>query len=145
MDGGAGRNGPAKLKAAGPIVYDVRGPVQVDRHVDQLWHEAERKKAVRDRTAERTFLLTPLNVDVDPLVIACEFGQPVDHFLRHLDLCSEVPPLAGYPGIDRVDVCKRNGHQAIMPDSQIVRRTLPKHVWGQTPFVPCQDVVTACP
>jgi len=145
MDGGAGRNGTAKLKATRPIVDDVRGPTQVDRHVDQLRHEAERKKAVRYRTAERTFLLAPLNVDVDPLVIAREFGEPVDHFLRDFDLGSEVPPLAGYPGIDRIDVRKRNSHQAIMPDSQIVRRALPKHVWGQTPFVPCQDVVTVRP
>ena len=117
MDRGAGRNGPTKLKAPRPVVHDVCCTTQIDGHVDQLWHEAEREKAVRYRTAKRAFLLAPLNVDVDPLVIAGEVSEPVDHLLRDLELGSEVSPRARYLGVDRIYVFERNTHLRMMPET----------------------------
>src|SRR5207302_10931585 len=43
-----------------------------------------REVAVRDRRAERAVGLRALDVDVDPLVVAAEFGELVDHLLRDL-------------------------------------------------------------
>src|SRR5437764_11275328 len=46
--------------------------------------ERERQVPVRDRRAERALRRSALDVDVDPLVIAAQFGELVDHLLGDL-------------------------------------------------------------
>ncbi len=40
---------------------------------------------MRDRAAERAFLLATLEVDMNPLVIAGNIGEVIDLFLTYLD------------------------------------------------------------
>src|SRR5207248_2899592 len=50
----------------------------------QAVDEGEREVAVRDGRPEGTLALRALDVDVDPLVVAAELSELVDHLLRHL-------------------------------------------------------------
>jgi hypothetical protein len=44
----------------------------------------ERQVAMGDRRPERALALRTLGVDVDPLIIAAQLGEPIDHLLGHL-------------------------------------------------------------
>src|SRR5689334_8387268 len=52
--------------------------------------QAQREEAVRDRSAERALALRALDVDVDPLVIAGQVGETVDHVLGDFDRVAPV-------------------------------------------------------
>src|SRR5687767_5649441 len=67
-----------------------------------LGEQADGEEAVRDGTAERALAPRPLDVDVDPLVVARELREAVDHVLRHLDRLAPRPELAG-------DLCLQGG------------------------------------
>src|SRR5208283_712510 len=47
--------------------------------------QAQRQKTMRHRSAERTFFLAPLDVDMNPLTVAGHLGKLIDFFLRHVD------------------------------------------------------------
>ena len=62
-----------------------------------------------DGSAERTLALAAFDVDVDPLVVAGQVGEGVDHFLGDLDLVAPIPVLVGGLSVDGVDVVKSEG------------------------------------
>ena len=58
---------------------------------------------------ERALALGALDVDVDPLVVAGQLGELVDHVLRHLDLgAPQAPNVVADLGAQRVDVVEAN-------------------------------------
>ncbi len=75
-----------------PAVVDAELEAAGDR--DQLVTEAvdhrQGQVAVCDRRAEGTLCLRPLDIDVDPLVVAGQLGEAVDHVLG--DLAPSVGP-----------------------------------------------------
>src|SRR4030095_6356421 len=77
----------------------------------------ERQKAVRDRGLERTLALRALDVDVNPLVVAGELGELVDHLLRHRDLGSPWTELVADVLAQTFDVVEANLlHTTSLPD-----------------------------
>ena len=66
---------------------------------------------MRDRPSERAVGLRPLNVDVDPLVIAGYLGELVDELLGHLAPVAGADRLA-YELSQLVDSVNGGGHEA---------------------------------
>ena len=62
-----------------------------------------------DRAAEGALGLAPLDVHMDPLVIAGDVGECVDHVLADFELGSELAELFGGESVDGVDVVERDG------------------------------------
>jgi hypothetical protein len=83
-----------------------------------LREQAHGQEAVGDRAAERALAPCALDVDVDPLVVARERGEAVDHVLRHEDGIAPGTELAGDLGGEGADVVVADdfhvaSHQAV--------------------------------
>ena len=57
-----------------------------------------------DRTAEGALARGPLDVDVNPLAVAGQLGEGVDHLLGHLNPRTEVPECVGRERLEGVEV-----------------------------------------
>ena len=109
VQGGPGRDRSAELQTAGAEVHDVLHAGELDRHRDQARHQAEGQETVGDRATEGTLLLAALDVDMNPLVVARQVGELVDHFLRDDQFVAPLPVLFGGLGVDGVDVVESDG------------------------------------
>ena len=56
---------------------------------------------MRDRAAEGALATAALDVDVDPLAVAGQLREGVDHLLRHLELAAEGAELLADPRLER--------------------------------------------
>src|SRR6185503_20312660 len=61
-----------------------------------------------DRRLERALALRPLDVDVDPLVVAREIRELVDHVLRHFDGLAPPAELVADLRLEACDVVEAN-------------------------------------
>src|SRR3954468_24196339 len=78
---GGDRRGEAHLVPAVVDAEDEAG--RLDQLLAEAVDQAQRQVAVRHRRAEWALGLGPLDIDVDPLVVAGEVGEGVDHLLGH--------------------------------------------------------------
>ena len=62
-----------------------------------------------DRATEGAFLLAALDVDVNPLVVAGQVGELVDHLLCDDKFVAPLPVLLGGLSVDGVDVVESDG------------------------------------
>ena len=61
-----------------------------------------------DRSTEGAFLLASLDVDVNPLVIARDLGEPIHHVLIHFDGLAPVAIFVADVLLQRFDVVESN-------------------------------------
>src|SRR3954451_22728160 len=121
----AGRHGRGETHLV-PAVVDAEHEA---RRRDQLHAEAidqaEREVAVRDRRSERALGLGALDVDMDPLIVAGEIGERVDHLLGHLTPVGRAdgPTLKLPKALD--SVCSRDSHGERGYSMSLIPRKLP--------------------
>src|SRR6266850_5463938 len=73
------RHGRQEANLVDPVIQPSRGITRYDTDLHrQRGHHRERQIAVSDGAAERTFLLRPFDVDVDPLVIVGTGRKGID-------------------------------------------------------------------
>src|SRR3954468_21463014 len=81
---GAGRHRRREADLVPAIVDAELESGRLEQPAAEAVDRRERQVPMRDGGAEGTLLLGPLDVDVDPLVVAREVGEGIDHLLRDL-------------------------------------------------------------
>src|SRR5208283_2111231 len=107
LNAGAGRHGSDEAQLVRAVIYHVaKASDRVIVFALERRQEAEGQKTVGDRTAERTFFLAALDVDMNPLTVAGDLGELIDFLLRYLNrLAPRTEFLADFRG-ERRNVVK---------------------------------------
>src|SRR5215813_1043112 len=105
---GTDRHRARKAEPVEAVVHAHRDPLDTKDLAQERDREREGQVAVSDRATERP-RLGPLDVDVDPLVVASRVGELVDLLLRHLVPAAVTKVLTG-PGLQLVDAADDRCH-----------------------------------
>ncbi|CAB4926376.1 unannotated protein [freshwater metagenome] len=128
MNLGTGRNRRKKPETFSAVVHGTSVAGNLHRKGRQLRHEAQCQETVGHGTTEWAFLQRTLDIDVDPLTIASELREVIDHLLRHLDRFAPLAELFAGKRINRIDVVEPDlGHGP--PSRSRARRGLPTCGW----------------
>ena len=78
--------------------------LKLDRLLKEFRHHGQTQKTMRDGALEGALAAAALDVDVQPGVVAGEFGELVDHLLRHRAALAPGAKLRRHQGVERFGV-----------------------------------------